>query len=164
MSDVVSLRAVVEEMDVLNEEWTAYLNRCTGELITVTQEDIRAAESEDQSGDLPDWQRELLPKIREVLESDDFVPLPSKHEIHEYSIMERFCDQGEDAGLREELLSAIRGRGAFRRFKDRNHDRGVEEAWYQCRQRALEDIAAEWLEANGIAYTREQVPHPERGA
>lgn len=164
MAVVVSLRAVVEEMDVLNEEWTAYLNRRTGELITVTDEDLRAVESEDQPADLPEWQRELLPKIREVLESDEFLPLPSKDEIHEYSIVERFCEEVEDAGLREELLSAIRGRGAFRRFKDLAQERGVEEAWYLYRQRALEDIAAEWLEANGSTLTREEEPRLYEGA
>lgn len=151
---VVSLRDVVAEMDLPNEEWTAYLNRRTGELITVTDEDRRAAEAGGESDNLPEWQRELLPKIREVLESDDFLPLPSKGEIHEYGIMERFCSEVEDPELRDALLNAIQGRGAFRRFKELIHERGVAEAWYGHRQCALEDIAGEWLEAHGIEYRR----------
>ncbi len=154
---VVSLREVAAEMDLPNEDWTAYLNRCTGELFTVTDDDQRAAEA--GSTDVPEWQREVLPKVREVLESDDFLPLPSKFEIHEYSIMERFCLGVEDSELRGVLLTAIRGWGVFRRFKAVIHERGVAEAWYEYRQQALEEIAADWLEVQGIRYTREQ-PSP----
>ena len=35
----VSLQSVVNEMDVLGEEWTAYINKKTGELVTVTEEE-----------------------------------------------------------------------------------------------------------------------------
>jgi hypothetical protein len=59
MSVTVSLRKVVEEMDVLNDEWTAYLNHRTGELSTVTTDDLSALENADDP-DLPDWRRELL--------------------------------------------------------------------------------------------------------
>lgn len=160
----VSLRAVVAEMDVLNEEWTAYVNRLTGELITVTDEDARAAEDEvdeeiDEEFDddeFPDGETDELAKVREVLASEDFLALPSKFDIDEYGIMERFCEQVEDPGLRDELLRAIRGSGAFRRFKSLAQLRGAIDAWYTFRNGALEDIAAEWLDANGIPYIREQ--------
>ncbi len=36
---------------------------------------------------IPEWQKEILPMVREVLESDDFVPLPEKFETDEYAIM-----------------------------------------------------------------------------
>ena len=48
---VVSLRAVVAEMDLPNDEWTAYLNRRTGELVTVTDEEARAVEEETDADD-----------------------------------------------------------------------------------------------------------------
>jgi hypothetical protein len=90
-----------------------------------------------------------------ALESEDFLALPGKFEIHEYSIMERFCLGVEDSEARDALLQAIRGRGAFRFFKAVIHERGIAEAWYAFRQRALEEIAVEWLEANGVAYSRD---------
>ena len=153
MSVTVSLRKVVEEMDVLNDEWTAYLNRRTGELFTVTTDDLSALENADDP-DLADWQRELLPKIREVTESADWLPLPSKFDVHEYNLMERFCAAIDDDTLREDLLDAIRGSGAFRRFKDMIHRHGMQGEWYRFRGRELDRIAAEWLEANGIPYER----------
>ena len=155
-SVVVSLHDVVAGMELPNDAWTAYLNRRTGELVTVTDEDQRLVGAEEVPEDLPEWQREMLPKVREALESDDFLALPGKFEIHEYRIIERFSLGVEDAEVREALLQAIRGRGAFRRFKEVIHERGVAEAWYAHRQQALEDIAIDWLEANGVAYSREK--------
>jgi hypothetical protein len=163
-SVVVSLEDVVMEMDLPNDDWSAYLNRRTGELVTVTEEDQGLVEGEEDTEDLPDWQRERLPKVREALESDDFLPLPSKFDIHEYRIMERFSLEVENADVREALLQAIRGRGAFRRFKEVIHERGVTEAWYTYRQQAFEDIAIDWLEANGIAYSRKKRGRGEDGA
>ena len=46
-SVAVSLRDVVTEMDLPNDAWTAYLNRRTGELVTVTDEDQRLVEPAD---------------------------------------------------------------------------------------------------------------------
>jgi Uncharacterised protein family (UPF0158) len=157
-SVVVSLHDVVEEMDLPNDAWTAYLNQRTGELVTVTDEDQRLVEAGEDPADLPEWQRETLPKVREALESDYFLALPGKFEIHEYRIMERFSLGVEDVGVREALLQAIRERGAFRRFKGVIDERGVAEEWYAYRQQALEDIAVDWLEANGVAYSREKRP------
>jgi len=35
---IVSLRDVIDEMDMMSDEATAYINRKTGELITITNE------------------------------------------------------------------------------------------------------------------------------
>jgi hypothetical protein len=55
--------------------------------------------------------------------------------------------------VREELEQAIVGRGAFRRFEETIHRRGVEEEWYQFREKVFRKMAITWLEANGIPYT-----------
>jgi len=155
---VVSLRGVVNEMDVFSDEHTAYINRKTGELITLTEEDRSLLEDEEPSEDLPEWQQEMIPKIRELLESDDFIELPSKFDIHEWSIMERFCSSVEDPDQREQLLNAIHGSGAFRYFKDTIHRLGIADPWYRFRDAALEEIAIDFLEANGIAFKRDSQP------
>ena len=67
--------------------------------------------------------------------------------------MERFCASVEDADIRDELCDAIRGRGAFRRFKDRVHAYGIAEAWYRYRDEALREIAVAWCEEHGMRYT-----------
>ena len=84
MSLPVSLTAVVQEMDVFSDEWHAYLNKRTGKLVTVSDEEPRAVEEGMPLADLPHWQRDAIRKTAEVFESDDFIPLPSKFDIHEY--------------------------------------------------------------------------------
>lgn len=149
----VSLRSVVNEMDVMSDEMTAYINKKTGELSTVSEEEASIVEAGNEDDEfIPEWQKETLSKVREVLESDDFVVLPDQFEIHEYSIMERFCRSLPDEELQDELLQAIRGSGAFRRFKDAMHRKGIQDEWYRFRDEALKEIAADFLESEGIAY------------
>jgi len=155
MSIVVSLKDIVNALEEVNDEIHAYLNKVTGELITVTTEDLSAIEEGDDWSDYPDWQQAALEDARRVYESEDFIALPSKFDTHEYAIMEDFCVSIEKPRLRDEMLSRIRGSGAFRRFKDGIHYHGIQEDWYRFRQQALEEIAIEWLEDNDIAYTRE---------
>ena len=102
----------------------------------------------------------MLPKVREVLGSGDFVPLPDRFEIHEYSIMERFCRSIESDDLRQELLHTIRGGGAFRRFKNTIARRGIQDDWYAYRDNALKRIAADFLEVEGIAFSDSQTSTP----
>jgi hypothetical protein len=105
--------------------------------------------------DYPDWQQDSIRKAKEILESNDFVQLPSQFDIHEYSIMERFGQQYEDSRTSAELLRSIRGDGAFRRFKDTLYDLGIQDEWYEYRRNEFEEIAVEWLKAEQIPYARE---------
>lgn len=150
---LVSLKSVVYEIDVLGEEWTAYISKKTGELVTVTEDEANIVDAGGEDDEfIPDWQRETLPRVREVLESDDFVALPDKFEIHEYSIMERFCLSLSDEGLQDELLYVIRGSGAFRRFKDAIYRKEIQDDWYRFRDESIKDIAIDFLESEGIAF------------
>ena len=46
-----------------------------------------------------------------------FLRFPTKYEIHQYRMMEAFIDRLSSGKVQEELAYAIRGKGAFRRFK-----------------------------------------------
>jgi hypothetical protein len=154
MSATVALHDVIEHMQMLSDEHRTYLNRRSGEFISLSDEEFRAAEAEASLDEFPQWQRELIEKAGEVLSSDDYLPLPSKFDIHEYRIMEDFCHAIEEPEIRERLLNKIRGRGAFGRFKQAIYALEREEEWYRFRDAALERIAVDWLEENGIAYHR----------
>ena len=90
MVNVIFLREVVEAMEALSDDCVSYLDPDSGEIITVTEEERRLAEDESLD-DVPEWQREVLTKIRAVLESDRFLELPDRFDIHEWSIMEGFA-------------------------------------------------------------------------
>ena len=149
----VSLKSVVNEMDVISDDVTAYINKKTGELCAISEEEANIIEAGNEDDEfIPEWQKEVLPKVREVLESDDFVALPDQFEIHEYSIMERYCLSLSDEGLQDELLRAIRGSGAFHRFKDAIHRKEIQDDWYRFRDESIKDIAIDFLESEGIAF------------
>jgi hypothetical protein len=151
---VVSLRNIVGEMTLLNYETTAYLNKRTGELIILSDDELSQAEEDIDVSDSPEWMQEMMRQAKEVIGSDDYIPLPSKFEINDYHIMEDFCYTVEDEKIRDKLLYAISGRGAFRRFKDAIHFLDIQDDWYRFQNEELEKIAIEWLEEKGIEYTR----------
>jgi hypothetical protein len=160
MAVAVSLRRVVDELEVLMDGCTAYLNRETGDLYTLQDEEAGLVEDGANLEDLPEWQRDEVPMIREVLESEDWLPLPTRFDIHEWAIMDEFARSIDDSDLRDELLDAIRGAGAFRNFKDAIHRRGIHESWHSYRTTALGQIAVDWLDEHGISYTHDEGAAP----
>jgi hypothetical protein len=151
----VKLKDVVDSFDEGGNEFSHYLDKRSGEIFLITDEEMSAAEEDEPLSDYPEWQQESLLKAREILESDDFVRLPSQFDIHEYSIMERFAEGHEDRRTSAELLRSLKGKGAFRRFKDTLLDLDIQDAWYEFRRQEFEQIAMEWLEAEKIPYTRD---------
>src|SRR6266487_3624287 len=149
----VKLSAIIEGMDFQSDEGRSYLNTATGEVVSITDEELRAAEHDAPLEDFPEWQHDAIRIARDIVEADHYVPLPDRFEINEYRIMEHFCLSVDDEDMRDDLCDAIRGRGAFRRFKDRVQAYGMAEAWYRYRDEALREIAVAWCEAHGIPYT-----------
>jgi hypothetical protein len=152
MATRITLNAIVDEMDGLSDEHVAYLNPQTGDLLTLSSEEIHAVEKNLPIDDFPEWQQSLIAHAHTVLNSNEYLQLPTQYDIHEYAIMERFCDTIADQQLRQIFLGQIRGSGAFRRFKDLLHHYTITEEWYQFRTAALNKIAIQWLDANHIAY------------
>jgi hypothetical protein len=153
MTAQVKLSDIIEGMDFQSDERSSYLNTTTGEVVSVTDEELRAAEEEQPLEDFPDWQHDAIRIAGEILETEHYLQLPDRFEINEYHMMERFCLSVDEDDMRDDLCDAIRGRGAFRRFKDRVHAYGMAEAWYRYRDAALREIAVAWCAAHGIAYT-----------
>jgi hypothetical protein len=149
----IKLSDLIEGMDFQSDERSAYLNLITGEVVSVTDEELRAAENDAPLEDFPEWQHDAIRMAGEIVATDHYLPLPDRFEINEYRIMERFSLSIDDEDMQDDLCDAIRGRGAFRRFKDKIHWYGIAEEWYRYRDAALREIAVAWCEAHGIAYT-----------
>jgi hypothetical protein len=70
----------------------------------------------------------------------------------QYRWMERFIATVEESELREKLVQAIDGKGAFRRFKDVLMSFPVDrERWFAFRSERLRSCMEAWLEAHAIA-------------
>lgn len=126
MKPTVSLKDVVDTMDIVSDEMASFLNTKTGELVTLTDEIMSMAEDEDDNiDDFPQWEQEMVTKAKEVQNTDDYLQLPA----------EDFCYSVEHDKIKRDLLYAIDGRGAFRRFKETIRFHGIEKDWYRLRPR-----------------------------
>lgn len=96
----------------------------------------------------------------DVIENfNNYEELPTQFEINEYEMMEDFCFTLTDKH-QNILLNGIRGRGAFRRFKDTVHDLGIAEEWYRYRDECYKRIAIKWCEHNrDIEHTEKYLYH-----
>ena len=153
MAVQVKLKDIIEGLEFLTDEGSSYLNMTTGEVVYVTTEELQAAEEDAPLEDFPEWQHDAMRIARDIVETDPYLPLPDRFEMHESGLMERFCLSVDNEVIADDLCDAIRGRGAFRRFKDRMQAYGMAEAWYRYRDAALREIAVAWCEAHSIPYT-----------
>jgi hypothetical protein len=149
----VKLESILEGMESQSDESSTFLDRRTGEVVLISDEELRAAEDDDPIEDFPEWEQDLVKIAKEIVaETGDYIPLPSKFDIHEYSIMENFCLSINDAEIRDTLYGLIKGSGAFRRFKDAVYQFGIENEWFNYRNDAFKQIAIDWCNENGIEF------------
>ena len=140
----VHLKQLIDAIEMASDEWDQYLDIETMTIVNLPQFD-----------DDIDTDYESLANRIEADINDRYFRLPSKFDIHEYSIMERFIYDLPYGSTRDELAGCIHGKGAFRRFKDSLRYHGIEQAWYDYRNNAYREIAIEWCESNRFAYFEE---------
>ena len=131
----------------------SYLDRETGEIFFITEQDRFALEHEDSEP--PDWQKEHLERIKPMLdnpEPDRYINLPSYFGFHEYSVMEKFISTLSNMEIRKLLSKLIKGRGAFRRFRDGIRRFGIEQQWNNYRNSAVKQFIINWCENENIPY------------
>jgi len=152
------LEDIVDALETQTEMHSNYLDTTTGEIILLSEDELYAAESGEFRTDHPEWLQKQIELAHLVLEDTNnrFIQLPSKFDVHEYSIMERFCRKFPDTKLSDALCELIQGSGAFSRFKNAIHQYGIQDEWYDYKQYALVEIAKDWCESHGIAYTMEE--------
>jgi hypothetical protein len=151
----VSLDEIVQEMQMTSGTMTVYFQRSTCKFIAITDEYRCAAESDDPLEDRPEWEQEIIQETAEFLDLEDdgdHVPLPTRYDIHEYAVMERFCSTVENRKIANDLSRSLSGKGAFRRFKDALHQHGIEKTWYAFQDGAYKEIAQDWCEEHGISW------------
>jgi hypothetical protein len=154
MSARVRLVRIIEALDY-PADWECFVDRNSGEVITITEDEAPYVESdEDDLADLPDWERTSIVDLRRALKSADLVPLPGRFDLDEWDIMRQFSDSRTEPE-RSELLDAIHGSGAFRRFRRTIHDLDLRDTWFGYRSEALKEIAREWLTEIGMSFVEE---------
>jgi len=163
-----------------NVSWEThhYLDLETGQVIMVDAntfrqlediyEEVYNPESEEtldlaeilERRDLPEWQKQALMEAYHMeINSSRYLAIPQADSYEGYNDMEAFIFTVEDRQLQDRLWQAIRGRGAFRRFKDtlarypRERDR-----WYEFKDKLMQERVLDWLASEGI----EPIVEPRR--
>jgi len=152
----IKLSQLIEAVEFDFEEQLAFVDLENGSVIIVDSSEISSAEEVDEeeidellaSGD------EDFKLARAIVDDsgERFLAAPNKFDFHEYGQMERFIGTVEDARISEELWRAIKGRGAFRHFKDTASRFRLLDEWYRYRDAALKDFVIHWAESNKLPY------------
>lgn len=132
----VRLSDIVDAIELTDQFTEYFIDKETGELEWISDMTMTREEQEE---------------IYDRLDEHGFYRLPNSFDIREYDIMEDFAETLTGAA-HNRLSSAIRGKGAFRRFKNTVYNLGIDEQWYSFQEDAYKRIAAEWCEENGIEY------------
>ncbi len=126
----------MQALDFVNDETQYYYNMKTEQVVML----IDVMNDEEDTA------------LRDDIDDnyEDYIVLPGKYEINEYAMIETFIDGLNDLDIQDRLYSEIRGKGAFRRFKDSLFDLGLEMNWYKFRDDAYLKIATKWCKKNNI--------------
>lgn len=158
---MIKLQEIIDGIDEQWEESRNYYDRETEELFYLsgtTADEIESRDIDELSG----WEKEIAKTYALIQEDEEkayknknykrrFIALPGKFEVDEYHLMERFSlDQPVE--ISEELLNVIRGKGAFRYFKDTIDRIGLRDEWFKYKADYLGELAKEFCEANEIEY------------
>lgn len=153
----IFIEDIADKLEEANEEWLAFLNRNTGEIVDVGRQYYGIAEELGEDGKIPvyltEWEKKFVETAIEVVDNwEDYVELPGQFDIHEYSIMEDFAESITDNRKSAGLYQSLNGKGAFRRFKDKLYDFGMEDLWYAYKYEAYCKIAVRWCDESEISY------------
>lgn len=151
----VNLNELVGHMEMQFDEAYTYVNRKTGEIITVSSIALDQAETmeDEEIEELSDWEQvEVKAALDIIVNSMNYESIPSSYDINEYRMMEQFCYFVEAKDDQAALFDAIEGRGAFRRFKDKVNQLGLADEWYEFRDNCYKQIAIDFCEASEIEY------------
>ena len=151
---VVSIKEIVEGMEFQLEGAASFINLENGEVLTIEDEEMQAAKDNEPVESFPDWQQEFITVAKEIISSTNFLPLPSNQEINEYAIVKDFCFCIDDKRIKGIMIKSIKGRGAFRRFKEYIYRFNIEVHWFNFIHEKLFEIAKEWCDKNNLEYTK----------
>ena len=150
------LSELMEALEFDSDEHVTRVDLQNGGVVMVDQSLFSAVEEadEDALGDLPDWQKAQVEIARAIVadSGERFLDAPDKFDFHEYRHLERFIGTVASAEAAEQLRQAIKGKGAFRYFKDTASRLGLLEQWYRYRDAVLKEFVVEWAEAKNVPY------------
>ncbi len=153
MSKPVSLNELIDEMEMDFDEQTTFYHPKSGEFYTISDHAFAAVEGDESVTSLHGIENEEVEIAADIYEnSSDYFELPDRYDINEYAMLEEFSVSVEDDKASRMLQIAIKGSGAFRRFKEMVCELGLDQEWYAFRDAQYKEVAIEWCRMNELEY------------
>lgn len=156
MNPTAKLSGLMDALELDSPEHVTRFDRQTGRIVTVERSILSALEEgeDDTLADVPGWQKAEVEIARAMCEDsgERFFDAPDKFDFHEYRHMEKFIGSLSDERAADQLWRAIKGKGAFRYFKDTLHRLGIQDQWYRYRDDAMKEFVIEWAAANNVPH------------
>lgn len=154
MNAKAKLSDLMDALEFDSPDYTTRYDREAGRLVMVEESLLESVEEGDEET-LVDMPKEEVEIARAIVTDtgERFIDPPDKFEFHEYRQMERFIGSLDNADAAEQLWRAIKGKGAFRYFKDTLHRLGLQDQWYRYREEAMKEFVIGWAKGNQVAYT-----------
>ena len=135
----VDLIELTEAFDLQSDYHLFYVNRISGKILSVMEPEEMGEDDESEFD-------------RSVLDTIEYIPLPSRWELNKYEILKEFVFSLESNKMQKDLTQAIKGKGAFRRFYTAIHAYKIQDQWYEFQKERLREIAVKWCDDNHLAY------------
>ena len=136
MRQAINLNELIEALDLQSEFLVFFLDEKTGEILTLTGEEVASGKSD--------------PVAHEIVTSDRYIPLPT--DLDKKGMMMEFASKVEDEEIQKDLLQGIDDEGAFSRFNVAAHMHQVEGLWLPFIQKKLKDRAIAFCKEHGVRY------------
>ena len=150
----IKLSELIEALEFDSDEYSNRVDLEHGSVVRLSHSLLNAVEEGDEDAleSLADWEKEEIEVARAMVadSGERFVDAPDKFEFHEYRHMERFIGTVENSDSAEQLWRAIKGKGAFRYFKDTASRLGLLQEWYRYRDEAMREFVIAWAEAHCV--------------
>lgn len=131
---VFSLMGIIDAIESASDYARWFANVKTGE-IDCYYDQLMAGEEYDEG----------------AFESDEWSPLPDRYGRDDWRMMRDYA-YALGGSACDELLDAIRGKGAFRNFRRTIERLGALQSWYAYKDERIYELAVEWLEGHDCAW------------
>ena len=134
----IKLSQVYQALDMVSQDSNIYINLSTNEIVEIYN-------FEDE-----EYIEEMFSEIDN--NKDNYLRLPDQYEMDNYSMMVRFIYSLDNIEHQNKLLYTIKGKGAFRRFKDALIMLDIRNKWFDFKEKELKEMARKILEENQIDF------------
>lgn len=132
----------------------SYLDKKTGDIILITEElNEENCYDDEYIENLPDWEKDFVEDVKNIYEDTEnrYLLIPKLESFEMYKFMVDFTYSITNEKLKNKLIDALEGKGAFRRFKNvLNNNLEERELWFKFKDNKIKDYIVEWLESEGI--------------